>query len=146
MTAVRTRPAGAAGALHEGDLRRRAILVVAMAATFMAMMDSYIVNVAIASIRKDLGVSASTAEITVGGYILVYGLFLVTGGRLGDMLGFRRMFLASLGLFTVASPACGTAPDPPRWSYSDVFRASPGPCSSRRSSRSSRPCSRESGE
>ncbi|WP_327138624.1 MFS transporter [Streptomyces sp. NBC_01340] len=48
--------------------------------------------------------------MTVGGYILVYGLFLVTGGRLGDIVGHKRMFLAGLGLFTAASLACGSAP------------------------------------
>ncbi|AKH86539.1 MFS transporter [Streptomyces sp. CNQ-509] len=90
----------------------RAMILVAMAATFMAMMDSYIVNVAIPSIRSDLGASVSAAEMTVGGYILVYGLFLVTGGRLGDIVGYKRMFLAGLGLFTVASLCCGVAPSP----------------------------------
>lgn len=88
----------------------RAMLLVAMAATFMAMMDSYIVNVAIPSIRADLHASVSAVEMTVGGYILVYGLFLITGGRLGDIVGYKRMFLTGLGLFTVASLACGLAP------------------------------------
>lgn len=92
--------------------RVKAMVLVAMAATFMAMMDSYIVNVAIPSIRSGLGASSSAAEMTVGGYILVYGLFLVTGGRLGDFVGYKRMFLVGLGLFTVASVCCGTAPDP----------------------------------
>ncbi|QKW11166.1 MFS transporter [Streptomyces sp. NA04227] len=88
------------------------MVLVAMAATFMAMMDSYIVNVAVPSIRADLDASVSAVEMTVGGYILVYGLFLVTGGRLGDIVGYKRMFLAGLGLFTVASLACGIAPNP----------------------------------
>ncbi|OON82978.1 MFS transporter [Streptomyces tsukubensis] len=95
-----------------GPARVRAMVLVAMAATFMAMMDSYIVNVAIPSIRADLGASVSAVEMTVGGYILVYGLFLVTGGRLGDIVGYRRMFLVGLGLFTLASLACGIAPNP----------------------------------
>lgn len=98
-------PAASAG-------RRTAMLLVAMAATFLAMMDSYIVNVAIPSIRADLGASVSAAEMTVAGYILVYGLFLVTGGRLGDLVGPRRMFLTGLALFTAASLACGTATTP----------------------------------
>lgn len=92
--------------------RVRAMILVAMAATFMAMMDSYIVNVAIPSIRTDLHASVSAVEMTVGGYILVYGLFLVTGGRLGDIVGYRRMFLVGLGLFTAASLACGIAQGP----------------------------------
>src|SRR5690606_19224130 len=51
-------------------------------------------------------------ELTVAGYVLVYGLLLVTGGRLGDLFGYRRMYLAGLALFTVASLACGLAPSP----------------------------------
>jgi EmrB/QacA subfamily drug resistance transporter len=92
--------------------RVQAMVLVAMAATFMAMMDSYIVNVAVPSIREDLDASVSAVEMTVGGYILVYGLFLVTGGRLGDIVGYKRMFLVGLGLFTAASLACGIAPGP----------------------------------
>lgn len=92
--------------------RVRAMVLVAMAATFMGMMDSYIVNVAVPTIRHDLGASVSAVEMTVGGYILVYGLFLVTGGRLGDIVGYKRMFLVGLGMFTVASLACGIAPNP----------------------------------
>jgi EmrB/QacA subfamily drug resistance transporter len=105
-------PGGDAGPPPLPPARVKAMVLVAMAATFMAMMDSYIVNVAIPSIRSDLGASVSAAEMTVGGYILVYGLFLVTGGRLGDILGYKRMFLAGLGLFTVASLLCGVAPGP----------------------------------
>ncbi|MEU5366934.1 MFS transporter [Streptomyces sp. NPDC005925] len=98
---------------HAGTpARAKGMLLVAMAATFMAMMDSYIVNVAIPSIRTDLGASVSAAEMTVAGYILIYGLFLVTGGRLGDIVGYRRMFLTGLSLFTAASLACGIAPNP----------------------------------
>ncbi|WP_329537950.1 MFS transporter (plasmid) [Streptomyces sp. NBC_01450] len=104
-------PAPAAAALAPPPAaRRRGVLLVAMAATFMAMMDSYIVNVAVPSLRSDLDASVSAVEMTVGGYILVYGLFLVTGGRLGDIVGHKRMFLAGLGLFTAASLACGSAP------------------------------------
>ena len=110
--AVGDEPAGVPEPAGPSPRHVRAMLLVAMAATFMAMMDSYIVNVAIPSIRADLGASVGTAEMTTGAYILVYGLFLVTGGRLGDLVGFRRMFLVGLGLFTVASLACGVAPDP----------------------------------
>ncbi|MFJ8629877.1 MFS transporter [Streptomyces sp. NPDC093568] len=102
----------AGGPPGSGPRRVRAMVLVAMAATFMAMMDSYIVNVAVPSIRADLGASVSAVEMTVGGYILLYGLFLVTGGRLGDIVGYKRMFLIGLGLFTAASLACGVAPNP----------------------------------
>ncbi|GAB2953053.1 MFS transporter [Streptomyces sp. NPDC058869] len=105
-------PPDGTGAPPLPPARVKAMVLVAMAATFMAMMDSYIVNVAIPSVRADLGASVSAAEMTVGGYILVYGLFLVTGGRLGDIVGYKRMFLAGLGLFTIASLCCGIAPNP----------------------------------
>ncbi|WP_102133440.1 MFS transporter [Streptomyces hokutonensis] len=107
-------PAAASGTGSPGlsPRRVRAMLLVAMAATFMAMMDSYIVNVAVPSLRADLHASVSAIEMTVGGYILAYGLFLVTGGRLGDIVGYKRMFLSGLGLFTAASLACGVAPGP----------------------------------
>ncbi|WP_433498950.1 MFS transporter [Sphaerimonospora sp. CA-214678] len=104
-------PVGGTGAEEPIPARVRAALLVAMAATFVAMMDSYIVNVAVPSIRADLNASAAAVEMTAGGYILVYGLFLVTGGRLGDIVGYKRMFVIGLGLFTIASLACGTAPN-----------------------------------
>lgn len=83
-----------------------------MAATFIAIMDSFIVNVALPSIRADLDASYAQTELAVAGYVLVYGLLLVTGGRLGDLFGYRSMFLAGLALFTAASLACGLAPSP----------------------------------
>lgn len=89
--------------------RRWSIVAVAMVATFMAMMDSYIVNVAIPTIRTDLEASSAMAGLTVSSYVLVYGLFLVMGGRLGDIHGYRVLFVAGLAAFTVASVGCGLA-------------------------------------
>ncbi|WP_207549926.1 MFS transporter [Thermostaphylospora chromogena] len=92
--------------------RRLWTLLVVMTGTFLAIMDSFIVNVAVPSIRAELQATFAQVEMAVGGYILVYGLLLVTGGRLGDMFGARRLFLIGIGIFVLASLAAGLAPDP----------------------------------
>src|SRR5690606_34763484 len=73
---------------------------------------SFIVNVAVPSIRAELDATFAEVELAVGGYVLVYGLLLVTGGRLGDLFGTRRLFLAGTAIFTVASVCAGLARDP----------------------------------
>ncbi|MCP2257046.1 drug resistance transporter, EmrB/QacA subfamily [Streptoalloteichus tenebrarius] len=87
-------------------------LLVVLAGTFMAIMDSFVVNVAVPSLRDDLHASFAQVELSISGYVLVYGLLLVTGGRLGDLFGARRLFLLGTGAFTLASLAAGLAPDP----------------------------------
>ncbi|GAA3756490.1 MFS transporter [Salinactinospora qingdaonensis] len=94
------------------DSRQRWMLLVAMVGTFIAIMDSFIVNVAVPSIREDLNASFAQAELTISGYVLVYGLLLITGGRLGDIHGYKKLFLVGVGLFTLASLLCGIAPTP----------------------------------
>ncbi len=89
------------------------VLGVALAGTFLAIMDSFIVNVAVPSVRSELNASFAQIELVVGGYVLVYGLLLVLGGRLGDLHGARRMFVAGVAVFTLASLAAGLAPDTP---------------------------------
>src|SRR3954471_6603704 len=75
----------------------------------MIVLDTTIVNVALPSIRADLGFSETTLVWVVNGYMLTYGGFLLLGGRLGDLFGNRRMFLGGITLFTLASVACGVA-------------------------------------
>lgn len=75
----------------------------------MIVLDSTIVNVALPSIRTDLGFSETALVWVVNSYMLTFGGFLLLGGRLGDLFGYRRMFLAGLILFTIASLACGLA-------------------------------------
>jgi EmrB/QacA subfamily drug resistance transporter len=89
-----------------------AALPVLMAGTFMFVLDFFIVNVALPSIRTDLGAGASTIEWVVTGYGLTLAVFLITAGRLADKLGRRRMFCIGLALFTLTSGACGVAPTP----------------------------------
>jgi EmrB/QacA subfamily drug resistance transporter len=75
--------------------------------SLMIVLDVTIVNVALPSIRQDLGFSETSLAWVVNAYLLTYGGFLLLGGRLGDLYGHRRLFLAGIGLFTVASLACG---------------------------------------
>jgi EmrB/QacA subfamily drug resistance transporter len=92
------------------DSRARWIaLVVLCLGSLMIVLDSTIVNVALPSIKKDLGFSQTSLAWVVNGYLLTFGGFLLLGGRLGDLLGARRLFLAGIALFTVASLACGAA-------------------------------------
>ena len=82
-------------------------LVVLCLGTLMIVLDTTIVNVALPSIRDDLGFSSTSLAWVVNAYLLTFGGFLLLGGRLGDLYGHRRLFLAGIGLFTAASLACG---------------------------------------
>jgi EmrB/QacA subfamily drug resistance transporter len=73
----------------------------------MIVLDATIVNVALPSIREDLGFSESSLAWVVNAYLLTFGGFLLLGGRLGDLFGHRRLFLIGIGVFTLASLACG---------------------------------------
>jgi EmrB/QacA subfamily drug resistance transporter len=94
--------------------RRRwiALAVLAMA-DFMVILDASIVNVALPSIGRALGLSQGGLSWVVNAYVLTFGGFLLLGGRLADLLGRRRMFMASLTVFSVASLAGGLAPSGP---------------------------------
>lgn len=85
-------------------------LVVTQLAGFMSLLDVSIVNVALPSLQRSLGASASQVQWVVSGYALTFGLVLVAAGRLGDALGRRRMFLVALGGFILTSALCGAAP------------------------------------
>jgi EmrB/QacA subfamily drug resistance transporter len=85
-------------------------LAVVLAGTFVAVLDMAIVNVAIPSIRDDLHVGFGAVELVISIYTLTYGCLLVTGGRLGDLLGRKRMFIAGTLAFTGFSALCGAAP------------------------------------
>jgi len=76
---------------------------------FMIMLDNTVVNVALPSIREDLGISISELEWVVNGYALTFGVLLLTGGKLADMLGRRRIFMVGLVIFTASSFFCGFA-------------------------------------
>lgn len=84
-------------------------LVVLCLGSLMIVLDTTIVNVALPSIREDLGFSETSLAWVVNAYLLTFGGFLLLGGRLGDLYGRRRLFLGGLSLFTLASLACGLA-------------------------------------
>src|ERR1700684_724912 len=86
------------------------VFAVVIAANIMDLMDATIVNVAGPSIRAALGGSASTLQWLPAGYTLAFAVFLITGARLGDMFGRRRLFLIGSAGFTVMSAACSAAP------------------------------------
>ena len=79
---------------------------------FMIMLDNTIVNVALPSIERDLHMSISQLEWIVTAYALTFAALLITGGKLGDYYGRRKMFIVGLAIFTLASLACGLAPKP----------------------------------
>src|SRR3954453_21163167 len=85
------------------------VLAVVGAAFFMTILDVAIVNVAIPSIQKDLNIAESTVQWVITAYAITFGGFLLLGGRMSDLLGRRRIFIAGLILFTLASLACGLA-------------------------------------
>jgi EmrB/QacA subfamily drug resistance transporter len=99
------------------------VVAVVLAANVMDLMDATIVNVAGPSIRSALGGSASTLLWLSAGYTLAFAVFLITGARLGDMFGRRRLFLIGSAGFTVMSAACAAAPSP---SVLIVFRVLQG--------------------
>jgi EmrB/QacA subfamily drug resistance transporter len=76
-------------------------------ALFMIMLDNTVVNVALPSIRKDLGLSTSALEWTVTSYALTFAVLLLSGGKLGDLLGRRKIFMLGLAVFTLSSLWCG---------------------------------------
>jgi EmrB/QacA subfamily drug resistance transporter len=77
---------------------------------FMIMLDNTIVNVALPAIEHSLHMSISSLEWIVTAYALTFAALLITGGKLGDMFGRRKMFIVGLAIFTLASLACGLAP------------------------------------
>jgi EmrB/QacA subfamily drug resistance transporter len=90
------------------DSRRRWFaLFVLCAGSLMIVLDTTIVNVALPSIRSDLGFSQTSLAWVVNAYLLTFGGFLLLGGRLGDLFGHRLLFLIGITLFTLASLACG---------------------------------------
>jgi len=85
------------------------LLTVILAGQFMAILDVSVVNVAAPTIRTDLHASGAGLQLVIAGYTIAYAMLLITGARLGDILGHRAAFQGGLALFTAASLACGLA-------------------------------------
>ncbi len=108
MTATASAPTLEAPAVH-----RRAWIALAIVCMgqLMIVLDSTIVNVALPAIQQDLGFSQANLTWVVNAYLLTFGSFLLLAGRLGDLVGRKRVFLGGLALFTLASALCGLAPN-----------------------------------
>ena len=89
--------------------RRWSALALLVTAQFMVILDVAVVNVALPSIKTDLGFSSASLQWVVSAYAILFGGTLLLGGRIGDLLGRRRVFMAGLALFTASSLACGLA-------------------------------------
>jgi EmrB/QacA subfamily drug resistance transporter len=94
------------------DPRRWLTLAILLLAAFMNLLDVSIVNIAIPSIQRDLHASYADVQWALAGYTLAYALVLITGGRLGDTFGRKRLFLIGVTGFTIMSALCGVAQTP----------------------------------
>lgn len=88
------------------------MLAVLLSAMFMAQFDFFVVNVAAPSFVRDLHASPAALELVVGGYAFTYATGMITGGRLGDLYGYRRLFLIGMIAFALTSLLCGIALNP----------------------------------
>jgi EmrB/QacA subfamily drug resistance transporter len=106
MTVTKSRP-------HQSERNKEGrawhLLAIVLVGSFMAVLDTTIVNVALPSIAKGIQAESSTLEWIVSGYALTFGLVLVPAGRIGDRIGTKPMFLIGLAIFTVGSVGCGLA-------------------------------------
>ncbi len=110
--AARPAAGGPPGGAAPPDPRRWLALGVVLTASFMVLLDISIVNVAIPSIQSNLHATFAQVQFVLAGYALAYAVFLITGGRLGDIYGRRRLFMIGMAGFTVASALCGLAQSP----------------------------------
>lgn len=112
-TGTRTGAAPSAPATPAWNPNRWRALPIILIAPFMSLFDVFVVNVGAPSISSDLHASPAMLELVVGGYSFTYAAGLVTGGRLGDRLGRKTLFLVGMSVFTLASFLCGISPSGP---------------------------------
>lgn len=98
--------------VEQGEPRRWWAMPVLLTGAFLPVLDFNVVNLALPDIRQSLGATSSEIQFVVSAYAATYAVFLITGGRLGDWLGRRLMFLLGVAGFTFASVLCGTAWSP----------------------------------
>jgi len=106
-----TRPVLAPGGETRTTSGNWPMLAVLLLGQFMCIIDVLVVNVAMPSIAASLHASSASLQLVVGGYTIAYAMLLITGARLGDRYGRRRIYLAGVLIFTTASLACALAPD-----------------------------------
>jgi EmrB/QacA subfamily drug resistance transporter len=110
MPTALTASASATATDNSADRRRWMALAVVCLAQLMIVLDTTIVNVALPSIQRDLHFSQGNLTWVINAFLVTFGSFLLLAGRLGDLFGRRRVFLAGVTLFTAASVLCGIAP------------------------------------
>ncbi|MBO8191121.1 MFS transporter [Streptomyces oryzae] len=99
-------------ATRRGDRHPYLVVCVVLVAAVVQMVDVSIINVAVPALQSDLKASTSSTQLVVAGYQLAFACVLIVSGRLGDLIGSRRIFLLGMVLFTAASAACGAATSP----------------------------------
>src|SRR3954452_11824876 len=104
-------PAARTGGATAGVARPRLVLAALCTAQFVAVLDVNALIVALPLIGRDLDLAGSALQWVVTGYVVVYAGCLLAAGRIADALGRKRIFLAGLGIFTLASLACAVAPN-----------------------------------
>src|SRR6202050_1266697 len=109
-TTARLQPAVTSGRRAGRATSPGVVLAVVLTGQLMAIIDVNIVNVAVPAIHSTLHTTGSGLQLIVAGYTIAYAVLLVTGARLGDILGHRNMFIGGVVLFTLASLGCGVAP------------------------------------
>ena len=92
--------------------RRWVVLAIVLVAEIMDLLDSTVITIAAPTVRAELGGGTSTMQWWAAGYTLAFGVFMIVGGRLGDIFGRRRVFIVGITGFTLASAACALAPSP----------------------------------
>ena len=112
----------APGSGKRTDVKPFVVLIIVLSATFMQLLDVSIVNVATFSIQQSLHASYSDVQLVLAGYQLAFACTLITGGRLGDIYGRRKMFMIGMLGFTATSALCGAAVNADMLTVSRVFQ------------------------
>src|SRR3954452_10553053 len=112
MTGSTRSTSATASAVPAPDPRRWKSLAVILAAAFLVGLDFFVVNISIPSIRSSLHATFAEVQLVIESYGLTYAVLLISGGRLGDIYGRKRMFMWGVAAFTAASLLCGIAPTP----------------------------------
>lgn len=94
-----------------GERHPFVVLAIVLTAVFVQLLDVSIVNVAIPSIQRDIGASFAAIQLVLAGYQLAFACLLITGARLGDIYGRKKLFMIGMATFTTASTLCGLAPN-----------------------------------
>ncbi len=108
---------------QDRDPKRWLALAVLLTGAFLPILDFTIVNLALPSIRQGLRATSSEVEFVISAYSATYAVMLITGGRLGDLFGRKKMFVMGVAGFTMASLLCGFADSPTALIFGRILQA-----------------------